>query len=211
MENVKKVDVISLPKKKFEAAFLLSLIAICISILSVFLTYSSTISPADINIPPFAGYGIQNKIDEWSSDHLILLLDFVNNGSRSALIRQPKLTLKENGGESLTFWIMGEYEKFSTLGSSDTPKLTQSFLIPGHSVSTHIVIFHIENWFDDSSSGNFNFYFKPNKIYNVDLEYVDKDNNKCIQQNIGIVDTHDANVAVGQLMFWPVDIHEGAH
>lgn len=136
-----------------------------------------------------SAYGIILGPENFPSHHIVVPIEWRNNGGQPSLVRQPKLILhfkgnnsfKGNGTPVITFPLAGELREdyFDKLDQPYLNKtfikpysLNQAFIIEPHSIKRTVLVFHIQNWWNSSTGKNaYNFTFIPKDKYSVNINY----------------------------------------
>ncbi|PWB73202.1 MAG: hypothetical protein C3F07_10125 [Anaerolineales bacterium] len=161
-------------KWRFETG--ISIVSLLISIGTLAFTLVFNLSPGKTQPYKPSGFAIIRGVDWFESDHIVIPFEWENSGGRSVIIRHPKLILHEidsNGnetGETITFYLAGEYQDISSASFIERYSVIRSFIIQPHTITLKTLLFHIENWWDDKGS-TFSFHFTGGSIYKAYVSY----------------------------------------
>lgn len=154
----------------------ISILSLLVSFGALLFTLIYNLSPGAIQPLKPSGYAIIRGIGWFPSDHLVIPIEWVNDGGRPALIRHPRLILRElddegkETGKEYRFFLTGEYPDISSNAFKEEYSVKRSFTLEPHSVSLRVLVFHIENWWDDKGD-LFNFKFKSGQTFRVYIVY----------------------------------------
>lgn len=154
-------------------ALVVSACAFIVSICSLSFTLWYGLSGPKITPYEPAGYSISRGLYSFPSDHIILPLEWVNDGGKTAVIRHPYLKLHNvQSGEDLVFGLAGEYSEISAkvLEDSYGYKIERSFMLEPHGVFLKVLVFHISDWWDEEGE-NYDFRFQGGDCYDVSIGY----------------------------------------
>ncbi len=153
---------------------LIALLALAVSALSLFFTLFwnspiGVVSPLEPSgFAVMRGIGTEQGIGPFSSDHLVLPMQWKNASGRPVVVQRPELHLHtiRKGNKSkkpLVFTLAGEYPDISTGSFCERYSHNNSLLIEPHSVSINTLVFHhIDYWTKD-----FSFFFTKGEEYEV--------------------------------------------
>jgi hypothetical protein len=148
-------------------------LAIFISIWALFNTKTYQSSPANISFYKPTGYAVIRGLYSFPSDHLVIPIEWVNNGGTAGVIRHPTLTLNNlANGEVIEYTLAGEYDNISTDAINDRQgyEMKRSFIINPHSIELKVLVFHVENWWNNDI-GTYNSKFDPEDCFKVTISY----------------------------------------
>lgn len=121
-------------------------------------------------LAPPSGYTIVRGLDGFPSDHIIISVDWHNSWKQKReIIRQPYLIMN-NSSATYKFYFVGEFPQFSRryFANEYNADLSRSgtFIIQPKSVSTHAIVFQIDNYWNNKSP-NYKFRFVPGDTFRV--------------------------------------------
>jgi hypothetical protein len=205
-------------KKEGRVEVAISVFALIVSFGALAFTLWFNLSPGNVRALKPSGYCIIREIDSFPSDHIVLPLEWENTGGRLALVRHPYLVLRELGpdgketGNKYHFFLAGDYPDVSSNSFAERYSIKQSFILDPHSISPKVLVFHIENWWNESKSNDlYKFRFTGGVNYRV---YIGFQRNLDEQPEVELfempifasVDRLDRNGTEGYWWdFWPVE------
>jgi hypothetical protein len=105
-------------------------------------------------------------------------LQWNNTTGSSVLIKEPRLELTEQGGQSsaqpLRFFLIGKYSKFSDIANANSYSLDNTFILPSHSPSQELAVFRPTRStleLEKKLNNRDEFQFLPNKRYKAEIVY----------------------------------------
>jgi hypothetical protein len=163
-------------RKRWRIETIISVFALLVSCGTLAFTFTYNLFPG--RVQPFSpsGYVIIRGVDPFPSDHLVLPIEWENGGGRSVLIRHPRLILREldsDGNEvgvEYTFFLAGEYPDISSTSFREGYSIKRSFILEPHSVALKMLVFHIEDWWDEQGD-LYNFRFTGDQNFQVYIEF----------------------------------------
>lgn len=159
-------------EKKSRVELVISVIALIVSVGALTFSLWYNLSPGNVQLLKPSGYCIIREMNSFPSDHLVLPLEWENTGGRSVLIRHPYFVLRQLGsdgketGDEYRFSLAGEYPDISYNSFAERYSIKQSFILDPHSLSRKVLVFHIKNWWNESSE-LYKFRFSAGKNYRV--------------------------------------------
>ncbi|MCB2213835.1 hypothetical protein KQH50_00425 [bacterium] len=164
------------PKKTANTISFIALIVSIITLLLNLLLNWQSISAGSIETLSPPDYAVIRGLSSYPSDHLVIPIEWNNTTKKNVSIRKPYITLaeldsnNERTGTEYIFLMEGEFPEISMLAFSDYHKISKSFILEAKTLSTKVMLFHIENWWDDSHP-NYDFRFKSGDNYAVEIYY----------------------------------------
>ena len=152
------------------------------------------ISPREVCPIPPSGYSIIRGMESLSfpSDHIVLPIDWEYTGGTPAVITHPYLVFREiddNGNETGTvynFSMAGVYPDISPYSFEKRYIIKESFILDPHAITSTVIVFHIEPWWDPENDFYYNFRFKKGQKYSVYINF--KKDLKPIPEDILIIE-----------------------
>uniref|UniRef100_A0A7V4TEM9 Uncharacterized protein n=1 Tax=Candidatus Caldatribacterium saccharofermentans TaxID=1454753 RepID=A0A7V4TEM9_9BACT len=162
-----------------------------------------------------SGYSVIREIDPFPSDHLVLPIEWNNTGARRVVVRQPELILYEldssgrENGNVYRFPVAGEYPDVSHESFAKLYTIKQAFVLEPRSITTKVLVFHIEKWWDESNPRTYRFRFTKRERFNVYISFKtglkEQPRVKLLEMDMPpTVDRLDRNSSEGYWWdFWP--------
>jgi hypothetical protein len=138
------------------------------------------ISPGEVRPIPPSGYSIIRGVEFFSfpSDHIVLPIDWEYTGGTPAVITHPYLVFREiddNGNEKIgkqyKFYMAGVYPDISSYSFEKCYIIKESFILDPHAITSTVIVFHIEPWWDPKNEFCYNFRFQKGQIYSVYINF----------------------------------------
>ena len=142
---------------------------------SVFQLYRSWIDQGKLVIHEPAAYCILRGYEPsgFKSDHLAVPVVIENTGNGTKILREPVLSLKEaKSGRELTYRIAGFMPDLYTTTLDKPYEIGYSRHIPANSVGQYVLVFHIEDWWDETKPEYAEFRFEPEQKWDISLKYL---------------------------------------
>lgn len=158
------------------AALVVSIVAVLFTGIICTITYCSyvyNISPGEIHPLEPSGYAIVREIPPHPSDHIVIPLEWENIGGQEELVRHCNLILYEIGPDGKKtenksrFLLAGEFPEMANRSFVQGYVIKESFIVDPHSILPKILVFHIENWWNESNETSYNFKFHNGENYQV--------------------------------------------
>ncbi len=163
-------------ERKWRIETTISIVSLLVSIGALFFTVLYNLSPGTVQPYKPTGYGIIRGLDPFPSDHLVVPLEWENEGGRTVLIRYPRLILRElnsegkETGKEYRYFLAGEYQDISSASFREPYSVKRSFTLDPHSLSLRVLVFHVENWWDEKDD-RYNFKFVSTRSFRVYIDY----------------------------------------
>lgn len=198
------IHVKSLPRERLwsSPSLWISIVALAVSIVGAGFMLMYHLSFRTAEPLAISSYSIVRGLGSFPSDHLIVPIEWVNEGGRPALVRQPILILKEKTrNRILYFFVAGQFPELSESGVKNAYKRNQSFLIESHSAKVLTLVFHIENWWKEDDSSTYNFHFAGQEEFEVLIRFLDE-SGYCFEADLGTINTYDAANLSRETGYW---------
>jgi hypothetical protein len=178
--SITEVAIVRLPKEsKISLSLIISFFAIAVSVWTACYNYHYNYSNAEaVAYKPY-GLGIIRGIKDsgFPSDHLVLPINWENDGAKAAIVGNVRLIVRpkssKSSNEIVVFKLGGEYSDISPNAFNHHEQFfhfLDSFLIPPHSKLSRNFVFHINNWWDKKTA-EYNFRFYSRKVYDFSISY----------------------------------------
>jgi len=120
--------------------------------------------------------------------------------------------VKKKLGILIIFFLAGEYPDISSNSFAELYNIEESFILAPHSLSCKVLVFHIENWWDESNELYYKFKFTGGKKYQVYIGFETNLNEQSEEVKLfkmttfGSVDRLDRKGADGYWWdFWSIE------
>jgi len=199
-------------KGKTHVEIVISVIALIISLLSLAFTLWYHLYPGEVKPLKPSAYSIIREVGPFPSDHLVIPMEWENTRGQPVLVRNPYLVLRaltpegKETGKELRFPLAGGYPEISSKTFAEHYEYFEhvnSFSLDPHSVSRKVLVFHVEQWWDDKSSLH-KFRFKGNENYRVYIGFqlnLDK-HSQTVLFDFHVYDTVDRLDRTGTEGYW---------
>lgn len=166
----------------FDLTTIISVVAVVFSGISLIFTLVRNSALGEVGPVEPSAYGVVRGVDRVQgigphpSDHLLLPIEWKNASGRTAIVKQPRLTLQKLSkegkkvGTEIVFTLAGEYPDVSTESFQERYSHKSAILIEPRSVTTNTLVFHIEDFWIEN--GGRYFRFAPYNRYKVNVTYV---------------------------------------
>jgi len=125
-----------------------------------------------------SSFAVVRGMGNFTSDHIVVPIEWRNSGGQPTLIRNPTLFLinitdpyqKLSDEPELTYELAGELKDYSkTIGYvGESYTLKRAYVIDPNTITPTVMVFHIHDWWGPNRNFQFN---KPNVTYGVILNY----------------------------------------
>jgi hypothetical protein len=112
----------------------------------------------------------------FESDHLVIPIVIENTGKGAKIFEQPTLSLTEKvkQHEPVVFTPAGTLPDLYRTSLDKNYEIGFGWHVPENSVARYFVVFHIQNWWDDTKPEYSKFQFKSKEEWNASLVYIDR-------------------------------------
>jgi len=154
----------------------IALLALCISGIGLYNDHYR----GELDVIPVKGYAIMRGYHSLPSDHLILTLNFSNEGQKISVLRDIELLMErveraegseDKIGEEIIFHLDGGYDILSLESLEKNYEIVKAIMVEPRTVISKHLVFHIHDWWKNESE-KYEFRFKAGEKYKVTISYL---------------------------------------